>query len=131
MRRSGVIIYVYFSSSGNLRTVPNGSVNLFRDPSGPTGIGAFHPSLPGESGTRNSLRGNGFAGLDLGLAKRWKMPWRESQTLQFRWDVYNVLNLTRFDVESISTPLDSGSFGKYGGLLTNPRVMQFALRYEF
>jgi hypothetical protein len=24
-----------------------------------------------------------------------------------------------------------GSFGNYGGLLTNPRIMQFALRYEF
>jgi len=109
----------------------DGSVNLFQDPSGPTGIGAFRPSFPGESGTLNSLRGNGFAGLDLVLAKGWKMPWRESQTLQFRWDVYHVLNLTRFDVQTVSAPLDSGSFGKYGGLLTNPRVMQFALRYEF
>ncbi len=109
----------------------DGTVNLFPDPLGPTGIGAFSPSLPGESGTRNSLRGDGFAGLDVGLAKRWKMPWAESQTLQFRWDVYNVLNLTRFDVQSVSNPLDSGSFGNYSGLLTNPRVMQFALRYEF
>ena len=110
---------------------PDGTVNLFPDPLGPTGIGAFAPTLPGESGTRNSLRGDGFAGLDLGLAKRWKMPWRESHTVQFRWDVYNVLNLTRFDVQTVSTPLDSGSFGNYSGLLTNPRVMQFALRYEF
>jgi hypothetical protein len=109
----------------------DGTVNLFPDPSGATGIGAFRPSLPGESGTRNSLRGDGFAGLDMGLAKRWQMPWKDSQTLQFRWDVYNVLNLTRFDVASTSTALDSGSFGNYSGLLTNPRVMQFALRFEF
>ena len=105
--------------------------NLFPDPLGPTGIQAFTPTLPGESGTRNPLRGDGFAGLDLGLAKRWKMPWRESHTLQFRWDVYNVLNLTRFDVQSVSTSLTAGSFGNYSGLLTSPRVMQFALRYEF
>jgi hypothetical protein len=110
---------------------PDGTVNLFPDPAGSTGIGAFAATLPGDSGTRNSLRGDGFAGLDLGLAKRWKMPWLETHTLQFRWDVYNVLNLTRFDVQSVSTPLDSGSFGNYSGLLTNPRVMQFALRYEF
>ena len=89
------------------------------------------PTLPGDSGTRNSLRGDGFAGLDVGLAKRWKMPWLETHTLQFRWDVYNVLNLTRFDVQSVSTSLTAGSFGNYSGLLTNPRVMQFALRYEF
>jgi hypothetical protein len=109
----------------------DGTVNLFPDPFGASGIGAFQSTLPGDSGTRNSLRGDGFAGLDLGLAKSWKMPWRESQTLQFRWDVYNVTNLTRFDVQSVSTALDSGSFGNYSGLLTNPRVMQFALRYEF
>jgi hypothetical protein len=110
---------------------PDGNVNLFPDPFGPRGIQAFRPTLPGDSGTRNSLRGDGFAGLDLGLAKRWKMPWLETHTLQFRWDVYNVLNLTRFDVQTVSNPLDSGSFGNYSGLLTNPRVMQFALRYEF
>jgi hypothetical protein len=43
-----------------------------------------------------------------------------------------VLNLTRFNVQSINTNLDaSTAFGKFTGLLTNPRVMQFALRYEF
>jgi hypothetical protein len=110
---------------------PDGSVNIFPDPTGSTGIGAFRNDFPGESGGRNQLRGDGFAGLDLGLAKRWKMPWSESHSVQFRWEVFNVLNLTRFDVQSISNNLDAGSFGNYTGLLTNPRVMQFALRYEF
>jgi hypothetical protein len=109
----------------------DGTINLFPDPLGPTGIQAFQAALPGESGTRNSLRGDGFASLDAGLSKRWKLPWGESHSLQFRWDVYNVLNLSRFDVVSVSTSLDSGSFGNYSGLLTSPRVMQFALRYEF
>jgi len=59
------------------------------------------------------------------------MPWKESHSLQFRWEVFNVLNLTRFDVQRATTSIDSGSFGNYSGLLTNPRVMQFALRYEF
>jgi len=60
------------------------------------------------------------------------MPWKESQTLQFRWDVFNALNLTRFDVQSLSLSLtNTSSFGNYTGLLTNPRSMQFALRYEF
>jgi hypothetical protein len=106
-------------------------VNIFTDPSGATGIGAFVKNLPGDSGIRNNIRGNGFAALDMGLSKRWVMPWKESQGLQFRWEVFNVLNLTRFDVQSVTTSIDSGSFGNYGGLLTNPRVMQFALRYEF
>jgi len=43
-----------------------------------------------------------------------------------------VTNTNRFDVQSIAPELDiSSTFGNYTGLLTNPRVMQFALRYEF
>ena len=60
------------------------------------------------------------------------MPYGDSHLLRFRWEVFNVPNFTRFDVASITNGLDQGSaFGKYSGLLTNPRVMQFALRYEF
>ena len=108
-----------------------GSVNIFHDPNGPTGADAFRHGYPGESGGRNQIRGEGFAGLDLGLSKRWKMPRFEGQSLQFRWEVFNVLNLNRFDVQSIDLNLGDSSFGNYTGLLTNPRVMQFALRYEF
>jgi hypothetical protein len=111
---------------------PDGTVNLFKDPQGSTGIGAFRNDLPGESGSRNSLRGPGYAGLDAGLAKRWMMPYAEGHSLEFRWEVFNVLNLTRFDVQTVTTGLDAGpSFGQFSGLLTSPRVMQFALRYEF
>ena len=61
------------------------------------------------------------------------MPYADSHLVRLRWEVFNVPNLTRFDVASITNSLDAGSstFGKYSGLLTNPRVMQFALRYEF
>jgi len=35
-------------------------------------------------------------------------------------------------VNSVTNGIDqAGSFGTFSGLLTNPRVMQFALRYEF
>jgi hypothetical protein len=111
---------------------PDGSVNIFPDPQGPTGLKAFINTFPGESGTRNPIRGGGFAGLDASLSKRWIMPWKESHSLQFRWEVFNVTNLTRFDSQSITANIDAGvSFGNYSGLLTQPRVMQFALRYEF
>jgi hypothetical protein len=64
------------------------------------------------------------------------MPWSEAQSVQLRWEVFNVTNSVRFDVQSSLTSaaltLGSGeSFGNYSGLLTNPRIMQFALRYEF
>ncbi len=125
---------------------PNGTVNIFADPAAVSTLGNFfvHP-FPGQSGSRNVLRGQGYAGWDMNLSKRWKLP-REGHSLQFRWEVYNVPNLKRFNVyPSGATGLtnalgDSGvptltqvppAFGAYAGLLTNPRVMQFALRYEF
>jgi hypothetical protein len=108
---------------------PDGSVNIFPDSN--AALGAFINTFPGESGSRNPIRGDGFAGLDASLSKRWIMPWKESHSLQFRWEVFNVLNLTRFEVQSITSNIDVGGFGNYSGLSTNPRVMQFALRYEF
>lgn len=113
---------------------PDGSVSLFANPA--SAQAGFTLTYPGQSGTRNALRGDGFAGLDMSLSKRWKLPW-EGHTLQFRGEVFNVPNLKRFNVQSLaSSPSPSmqqvpSAFGDYTGLLTQPRVMQFALRYEF
>jgi hypothetical protein len=109
---------------------PDGSVSIF--PQGIDAVNLYRQDFPGESGARNNIRGDGYFGVDLGLTKRWKMPWSERHNLIFRWEVFNVTNSVRFDVQSIAPSIDStGSFGNYQGLLTNPRVMQFALRYEF
>jgi carboxypeptidase family protein len=121
---------------------PNGTVSVFANPAAALANDFVHP-FPGGSGTRNGLRGNGYAGWDMSLAKRWKMPW-EGNSLQFRWEVFNVPNLKRFNVVGSPTSPSVGlgdlapslqqvpaSFGAYTGLLTQPRVMQFALRYEF
>ena len=64
------------------------------------------------------------------------MPWSEKESLQFRWEAFNVTNTARFDAQSAllngSLGLGSaGTFGNYQALLTNPRIMQFALRFEF
>jgi hypothetical protein len=111
---------------------PDGSVNLFPTdlPATSDGLGPFRHLFPGESGQRNIVRGPGYAGLDMGLSKRWQI--HEAHSVLFRWEVFNVPNLKRFDVQSITSNIDTGpAFGTYSGLLTNPRVMQFALRYEF
>jgi hypothetical protein len=114
----------------SLTKFPDGSVNIF--PQGTAAVDLFRQDFPGESGARNNIRGDGYFGIDLGLTKRWVMPWSERHNLVFRWEVFNVTNAVRFDVQSIVPSIDSqGSFGNYQGLLTNPRVMQFALRYEF
>jgi hypothetical protein len=108
----------------------DGTVNVFGNPG--AALLEFRHDYPGESGVRNNLRGGGVFGWDMGLGKRWKMPYSESHTVQFRWEVFNVPNTVRFDVQSINTNIDNATaFGKYTRLLSNPRIMQFALRYEF
>ena len=70
--------------------------------------------------------------VDASLNKRFVMPYSEKHSLQFRWEVFNVTNTTRFDVNSASLDISvGGTFGKYSATLTQPRVMQFGLRYEF
>jgi hypothetical protein len=110
---------------------PNaGNVSVFAN--GTDAINAFRAPFPGEGGARNQIRGPGFFGIDMGLAKRWKMPYSERHSLQLRWEVFNITNSKRFDAQSVQPELDiSSTFGNYSRLLTNPRVMQFALRYEF
>jgi hypothetical protein len=113
----------------------NGTVNVFADPA--AAQQDFTIPLPGQVGSRNVLRGDGYAGLDMGLEKRWQMPFRETNVLKFRWEVFNVLNLTRFNAQGVGSSLltsltqSPNSFGAYSSLLTQPRVMQFALRYDF
>jgi hypothetical protein len=116
-----------------------GAISVFANPTTAFNNDFAHP-FPGQSGSRNVIRGDGYAGLDMALAKRWKLP-NESQSLQFRWEVFNVPNLHRFNVESglgtsactciASLQQLPQSFGDYTGLLTQPREMQFALRFEF
>jgi len=111
---------------------PNGSVSLFRDPA--TAQANFGIPFPGGSGSRNVLRGQGYAGLDMALSKSFKTF--ENQSLMFRWETFNVLNQVRFNAQGVGSAVPSllqapSAFGTYSGLLTQPHVMQFALRYEF
>ena len=108
----------------------DGTVNIFANPA--DAMAGFRHDYPGESGSRNILRGDGVFAWDMSLSKRWKMPYSEHHSLQFRWEVFNVPNAVRFDVQSITLSLDNATaFGNYTNLLSNPRIMQFALRYEF
>jgi hypothetical protein len=111
---------------------PDGSVSVFANPA--AAYADFVTPFPGQSGSRNVLRGPGFVELDMGLSKRWTLP-LENQSLQFRWEVFNVPNQVRFNVQSVTNPPSfqqvPSAFGNFTSLLTSPRVMQFALRYEF
>jgi hypothetical protein len=125
----------YYTGPNN-NGIGNTAPNLFSI--GAAAYEDFGYAYPGQTGIRNNLRGPGFFGLDLGLAKRWKMPWKESHSLQFRFEVFNVTNSVRFDVQSANGYIggslangNSANFGNFSGTLTNPRIVQIALRYEF
>jgi len=123
---------------GHSKNPVTGAVSVFANPA--AAFANFAHPFPGQSGSRNVVRGDGYADLDMALSKFWRMP-TEGHTLQFRWDVFNVTNLHRFNALSglgtqacaciASLQQVPQSFGNYTGLLTKPRVMQFALRYEF
>jgi hypothetical protein len=114
--------------------------NVFRDPgitdsSNPNAaINLFRPAFPGEQGLRNGLRGPGTFNLDTGVAKGWQFG--ERQSLKFTWEMFNVTNTPRFDVGTMQINGNnelsaSTSFGNFSSTLSNPRVMEFALRYSF
>jgi hypothetical protein len=88
---------------------------------------------PGEAGSRNNFRGPGYFGIDSGLAKSWKIG--ERMDVKFAWEVFNVTNSVRFDVNTL-TSLDNGRrmvlrWACFDGRSTTPRVQQFSLRFSF
>jgi len=88
--------------------------------------------IPGEAGTRNAFRGDGFFGIDSGLNKTWQV-W-EHTSLKFSWEVFNVTNSARFDVNpnySLQSVFGNGNFGVYSATLSQPRIQQFSLRASF
>ena len=90
----------------------------------------FPPFAPGNSG-RNILDAPGVENINLSLLKSW--PLEERKRVQFRWEVFNIFNHPNFLIPNrffnetaagiLNAVADSGNGG--------PRIMQFALRYEF
>ena len=91
---------------------------------------SFDHALPGQSGTRNPMRGDGYFDWDQGINKTFDLG--EHAKLALRWDMFNITNSVRFDPQSISSTLDNPqAFGQATALLTNYRLAQFAARIEF
>jgi len=108
-------------------------------------LNSFRNARPGETGQRNNFRLPGYSALDMGLTKSWGMPWNENHKLQFRWEVFNLMNFQYFNADnftrqSYGLPTDSElsntgpapNFGQiFSSIQGNPRRMQFGLRYSF
>jgi hypothetical protein len=108
----------------------NGAPNAFADPA--AALANMRNPYPGEAGERNNFRGDGCFGVDGSLSKSWKLG--DRGTLKFAWEVFNVTNSVRFDVNpltSLQNTTTSGAFGAYSATLTKPRIQQFSLRYSF
>ena len=124
-----------------IETKNPGKVGVFRDSQGnPTmfknvnatnAMDFFRFPYPGESGQRNELRGPGYFEIDTGISKTWQIT--EAQKVKFAWETFNLTNSVRFDaaLSADNFALTFGQFGQYTNTLSNPRVMQFSLRYEF
>lgn len=108
--------------------------NIFADAD--AAYASFRTPHPGETGTRNAIRFPSSFNIDAGLGKAFDMPWKEGHKLSFRWEVFNVTNTPFFGGQSNATIGYTGSsagtsFGRYTFQRNSPRIMQFALRYDF
>ena len=95
----------------------------------------FRRALPGETGLRNPFTGDGYFNIDMSLSKAFRVGIADHR-LRFRWDVFNVTDAAKFDVNQLTNTPDLTGFGRYNGTLATcdaqaGRCMQFALRYEF
>ena len=91
-----------------------------------TGCFALQPQFTFGSAPRNSVLAPGFAGVDVGLQK--DVALARGARLQFRWEIYNLLNRVNFDVPNriAFTP----NFGRIFSAKP-PRQMQFGLKFLF
>lgn len=101
--------------------------------------GTFTPSssLPcpgGSTGSlgRNNFVGPGFVEWNPSLFKNFKFT--EKVGMQFRWEMFNVLNHTNFQLPGANganhNNIRDAAFGQAGGTF-NPRQMQFGLKLSF
>jgi hypothetical protein len=93
---------------------------------------------------RNVLRGPGQYNLDLSLTKRFQF--RESKNIEFRAEVFNLLNHVNLsnpigDLNAVSATgsfdpvtgqiLNPGDFGRITSTSNNPRILQLALKFNY
>ena len=67
--------------------------------------------------------------FDVGLSKKTRLT--ENVNLEFRWDVFNVLNNVNFATPNNVIGEASTDFGKITDTIGGPRVMQFGLKVKF
>ena len=84
-------------------------------------------SQPFGNAERNSVRSDSLYQMDLGLAKTFGLPWRES-ALELRLEAFNVLNKTNF-----RAPNANRSAAAFGTITStaDPRQLQIGVKLHF
>ncbi len=91
---------------------------------------AFQQPALGTFGTmaRNSIRGLGNHNLDLALSRNFRLE--NAHSIEVRWEAFNAFNWMQWGLPNLS--LISPTFGQISSVIQNsPRVMQFAVKYQF
>ena len=111
----------------NIHDDASGEIQFFADPDAVQAN--FRYPHHGEIGNRNLFRSEGFWNIDAVVSKKFKMPWSENHLLTFRAEAYNLTNSNFFGLPDLN--FQSTTFGQVTTSQSTPRVIQFALRYDF
>jgi hypothetical protein len=103
----------------------NGNPSLFANTDV---VNSFADQFPGQTGMRAALRLAPMTNFDIAVGKYFKLPW-EGHRIQFRAEAFNAFNNVNFIKPSLALHAPA-TFGEFTDTMA-PRVMQFALRYEF
>jgi hypothetical protein len=77
------------------------------------------------------LHGPGQAGTDLSLIKSFPLKWpKENANVEYRTEFFNAFNQTNFADPDVYVT-DGPSFGHISTTVSNPRIIQFALKLNF
>jgi hypothetical protein len=78
------------------------------------------------------LRGPGQINADISIIKAVQLSWpKDGSNVQFRTDFFNATNHPNFYLPNLSYAPSGTSFGQITSMSTNPRIIQFALRFAF
>jgi|SRR5579862_2307987 len=94
----------------------------------------FSPAPAGELGdaSRAPVSGPGFVNTDFSALKNFRFG--ERYNIQFRSEIFNLFNHAQLGLIGngvFMQDINSTDFGKVNETVNNPRVVQFALRFEF
>jgi Carboxypeptidase regulatory-like domain/TonB dependent receptor-like, beta-barrel/TonB-dependent Receptor Plug Domain len=77
---------------------------------------------------RNTVRGPGITNFDFSVARTFSY-FGEGRDLEIRWEVFNMFNTPQFGLPERN--ISSTAVGRITSLAGDPRVMQFALKFNF